>query len=83
MAEIKFTISSDNVQRIINAMKGLYPIPMVDEGTQEEPDMHPEFTESEWAKEAVRRIVIRDVSRWENKVAQELASINPDNELLS
>ena len=51
MAQIIFDIDDAKIPRIINAMKGLYPIPytLVDDVPV------PDFTPAQWAKEAVRR----------------------------
>jgi len=76
MATITFTISAANLSRVVAAMKGLYPIPEDENGD-------PEFTDNQWAKEAVRRLVIRDVSRWETKLAKDAASVDKEDSLLS
>lgn len=78
MANINFNVPNEKLSRIIAAMGGLYLIPTDAEGD-------PLYTAAEWAKEAVRRRVIRDVLRWERKVASIAATetIVPDDELLS
>lgn len=72
---ITFTIPQAKVQRVIDAMKGLYPIP--------ETDGKSEFTDNQWAKEAVRRFVVNSVQRWENKVTKDAAEVEPDNTIIS
>ncbi len=78
MANINFNVPSGKLPRIVVAMQGLYPIPTDDDG-------NPSYTPSKWVKEAVRRLIIRDVRRWEQKVAVTAAqgSIGPDDGLLS
>lgn len=75
---IRFDIPSDKINQIVDAMSGLYPIP------EDENDI-PLFSRSAWAKEAVRRNVIRDVRRWQRKQATKevLSSITNDNDLLT
>lgn len=88
---INFTVPSDKIGRIVAAMGGLYPIPQipdpewVDPGDGSEAPMVDEFTGSQWAKEALRRLVRRDVARWERKVAGAAAvgAITEDDELLN
>ena len=72
MAEIRFTVPDDKLPRIVAAMKGLY-------------HNNDGLTDSQWAKEAVRRMVVRDVQRWEQRLATAVAMkvIPEDNELLS
>jgi len=91
MATISFNIPSEALPRIIAAMVGLYPIPQipdpewVDPGDGSEAPIVNEFTDSQWAKEALRRKIIRDVRRWERKVATGIANNNvtEDDNLLS
>jgi len=80
--KITFTIPEAKIQRVIDAMKGLYPIPQIED--PENPDkMINEFTDSKWAKEAIRRQVISIVKRYEQKEAQKLAEVMPDNKIIS
>ena len=72
---ITFTIPEAKIQRVIDAMKGLYEIPLVDD--------EPEFTETQWAKEKVRRWIIEQVQRYENIVAKNAVNVQTDNELVS
>ena len=52
----KITLNYDSIneQRIINAIKNIYSIPFTEVNGKEVND----FTDSEWAKEAVRRFVV-------------------------
>ena len=72
MATISFNIPDSKLPRIVAAMKGLYP---KDEG----------FTDGQWAKEMIRRLVITNVREWEQRLATAIAMtvIPRDNELLS
>ena len=80
MPTISFTISSENLTRVKDAMKGLFPIP---ETCDSEAICTPLFTETQWAKEAVRRLVIRDIRRWEHKEAQDAIDVEADDNLLT
>lgn len=75
---ITFTIPSEKVSRVINSMKGVYPIPT----TTDEGIITNDFTDSQWAKEATRRFVVRTVQRYESKVAKTNAEIEMDNEVI-
>jgi len=75
MATIQFTITDEKVQRVKNAIAGLYPIPLIED--PENPGKFiPEFTKGQWAKEGVRRWLIRQVQRWETVSAVETAKEN-------
>ena len=86
--EIKFTISEDKVQRVTNAMKGLYPIPQIPDPEWKDPKdgsqapMIPEFTNGQWAREVVRRFIIQQVARWEQVEAQRNIKFQPDNTIV-
>ena len=82
MAVISFTISDAKVARVADALSGLYPIPTIPDP---ENPMHfiPEFTKNQWAKECVRRWIIKQVARWEQSQAQKAIVYNEDNELVS
>jgi hypothetical protein len=74
MATISFNIPNDKLSRIVAAMVGRHPIPQIPDLNQPIPDdgepiMIPEFTKAQWAKEAVRRWVIREVWEWERQEA--------------
>jgi len=69
MAEIKFTIPDNQIQRIVTAMKSLNTIPEDTEGT-------PLFTDNAWAKEVVRRHIVDQVKSWEKTVAIQALSEN-------
>ena len=72
--QITFTIPDNELPRIINAIKGLYPIPTtLDVITGEQA---PQFTDTQWAKEFLRRWIIQQVKRWETHMAAQQASNN-------
>ncbi len=83
MAQIVFTIPSDKIGRVVTAMVSLYPVPLINLGDDENPDWVPEFTDSAWAKEVVRRWIIKQVHRWETKVAKDAVSIDVDDDIAS
>lgn len=78
MSTITFTIDNGKIERIKAALKGLYPIPM----TNTEPYI-PLFTDSEWAKECVRRWIIRQVARYEQLQGQEAIVYSEDDTLIT
>lgn len=83
MATITFTIPNDKLPLIVNAMKGLYPIPVINTGTEEEPVWENEFTDNAWAKESIRRWIKKQVARYNQKIAQEAIVYEEDNNLLT
>jgi hypothetical protein len=66
--QITFTIPDAKLPRVVAAIKGLHPKP---DG----------FTDSQWAKEYLRRLVVRDVLAWEKQVAD--SAITPDDGIIS
>ena len=76
MATVTFTISAANLTRVKAAMKELYPIPVDEDGD-------PEFTDNEWAKEAVRRLIRRDVARYEQKTGRDAVVYSEDDGIAS
>ncbi len=83
MAKITLTIPDEKLQRVINATKWFHPIPQINTGTEEEPVMENEFTDNQWAKESLKRYMIKQVRRFEINQAKEAVSIQADNELVS
>ncbi len=79
MVTISFDIPNEKVQRVANAMCGIFPIPIDEESGI------PLFTKNQWAKEAIRRFVIKTVGRWEKKIAIDEARNNTpeDDDLLT
>lgn len=77
MATITFTIDNGKIDRIKDALAGLHPIP----GSDGPGD--PEFTKAECAKECARRWIIRQVARWEQKVAREACVYNEEDDLIT
>lgn len=60
--DITFTISDEKVQRVIDAVKGVFPIPTNSTGV-------PLYTPGAWAKERIRRMIINIVHTYETKIA--------------
>lgn len=91
MATINFNVPDAQLPRIVAAMAGIYPVPQipdpdwVDPGDGSQAPMVDEFTPNQWAKETVRRKIVRDVRRWEHKVAADAAAsgVTEDDTLLS
>ena len=70
MATITFTIPDAKLQRVLDAMKGL-----------QEPD--PGYTDSQWAKEKVRRIIVDLVQAHEQNVAVSAVAVSKDDAIIS
>jgi hypothetical protein len=88
MPQIIFDIPADKIQRIIDAMVGIYPIPKIEDPEWVDPEdgstapMIPEFTPVQWSKEAVRRFVVKTVRRWEQHQAIQAVDVPVDEDLL-
>ena len=79
---ISFTIPEAKVQRVVDALKGLYSIPQIDD-PENEGETIPEFTDNQWAKESVRRWIRDTVARYEQKTAKDAIAYSPEDDLLS
>ena len=82
MATITFNIENGRIERIKDSLAGLYPIPTIDD-PENEGETIPEFTENQWAKECVRRWMIKQVARWEQKVAKEAIAYTEEDNLIT
>ena len=71
-AEMTITIPDAKVTRVLNAFEVVYPIPKDSEGT-------PLYTQAQWARLVIKRFIINTVTRGENKVAREAATVPEDN----
>ena len=76
--QIAFTISATKIQRVTDAMKGRYPIPVDENGD-------PQYTDGQWAKEKLRRWLVDLVYRHEVMVAKQNAQtlVLRDDSLIS
>ena len=90
MAQITFTVSDSEVARVKNTMKWLFPIPQIknpefvsSSQTPEIPEFIPEFTETQWIKESIRRWIVSQVKRYEELQARAAINILKDNSLVS
>lgn len=85
MAKFTFTIPDDKVSEILTSIKGVYPIPMENKGTEEELDMQPTYSDAEWAKQKIKDFVVDTVKTYKRKVAIETAqnSVVREDDLLS
>ena len=75
---VTFTIPEAKKQRIVDAMKGLYTIPL---DSQDPPQ--PLFTDNAWAKESVRRWIRDQVARWEQREAKDAIQFSPEDDIVS
>lgn len=80
---ISFNVSTEKVQRLVDATKYLFKIPQINTGTEENPVLVNEFTDNQWAKEAWRRYINAQVKRYEDFKAKEAIDIPLDNSLLT
>lgn len=62
--QIPINIPDEKVQRAATAIIGLFPIPLDDDG-------NPLFTEYQWAKKQLIRVLIDWVYQYESKLASE------------
>jgi len=87
-ANFNFTVPDQKLNRVKAAMKGLYPIPQipdpawVDPGDGSSPPMINKFTDGAWVKKLIRKWVITQVARYEQKVARQAVSFNLDDTLI-
>lgn len=74
MATLRLTMPDATVGRIEAAMKGVYPIPQIEDpreppGDGIDPAMVNEFTDREWVSEMTRRWIRDMVAEWEREQA--------------
>jgi hypothetical protein len=82
MVQITFTIDDAKIDRVKNALVGFYPIPIIQD--PENPmGQIPQFTENQWAKECVRRWIIKQVAQWEQLQAQKTITYNEEDGLIN
>ena len=85
--EIKVTVPEVKVSKVIDAFKGLYPIPQIPDSTWVDPQdgtmtpMIPKFTDDEWPRECVRMWIVAQVARYEQLKAQQSIKFQPDDTL--
>jgi hypothetical protein len=82
MATITYTIADAKIGRVADALAGLYPIPLIQDPNDPEQRI-PQFTKNQWAKECIRRWVVRQAARWEQKVALDAVEYNEEDNLVS
>jgi len=76
MAQITFNVPADKVQRVIDMLKHYFPVPVDGAGD-------PQFTDQEWAKESIRRWLVKQVQRYERQQQIGQVSVDLDDDLLS
>lgn len=82
MAQITFTIDNEKIERVKDALAGLYPIPNIPDPANPFQGI-PQFTKTQWAKECIRQWIVRQVARWEQSQAQKKIAYNEENDLVS
>lgn len=83
MATLSFSVPDAKVGIIKEAMIGLYPIPKINVGTDDNPVWENEYTEKQWIKESIRRWIIKQVARYQQKAAQQAIEYTEDDSILS
>ena len=81
MATITMTIPDPSVQRVLDAIAGIYPIPQIpDPG--DPLNTIDEFTKTQWAKEHLKRHIRKVVARYETQLAQINAVVAEDGTIV-
>lgn len=89
MAKITFTIDKAKIEEVETALAELYSIPMVADPDfipsreHEPPNMIPEFTIKKWPRECLRRWLIKQVARYNQKKARDEIIYNEENDLIT
>ena len=74
MAELKINIPADKVNRVITALRGLYPIPQIKD--PENPgEFIDEFNDVQWARKILVNYLKNRVQKYERKMAQNAIEI--------
>jgi len=85
--QITFNIPTAKVSRVVDAMKGLSPIPTIPDpdfdGDEADAPQIPEFTDGAWAKECMRRWIRNQVARFEQSEAKKAIKFTPDDDIAS
>ena len=76
---ISFTIPSDKVATALQGFLKIYPNSEV----VSEEDPTPKYTNAQWIKEKIRRIIVKDVRRGLQMSAIEAAQVAEDDSLVS
>ena len=77
MAQLVLNIPDDKINRLLDALEGLFPIPM-DSETGEQL-----FTRNQWGKECVRRWLVRQDARWQQILVQSACEYTEDNSIVA
>ena len=82
MATITMTIPTEKVEKALEGFLELYPNNEMTEAT-EETEAVAKYTDLQWVKEKMKRILIRDIHRGLNLKAERQATIIEDAEMVS
>jgi len=82
MPDVTITIPDEKLERVVNALIGLYPIPLIDD-LENEGEKIPEFAENQWAKQCVINFLKRSVARYEQREAKDAIVYNEDGTIVS
>lgn len=80
MAEITFTIPNDKIQKVLNSMWTMHPVPI--SGLMN-PDGSDRWTKTTWAKECIRRYICDTAYEYDKRQGMEDLNIIKDNEIAS
>jgi hypothetical protein len=76
MATISFDIPDEKIDKVVDSLVNLFPIPLAED------KVTPLFTQNQWAKECVRRWIVTQVARWDQVKAQRLIPFNIDDSMV-
>ena len=83
MKKISMIVTEEKWADIKDAMNGLYPCPMINNGTEEEPNMVRAYTEDEWVHKCFEYRIQKSVARYKEYVAKKLAKVSEDTALIN
>lgn len=72
--DITYTIPDDVAPRVVEALCGMDPVPVDTNGVKL-------YTDNQWARQCVRRLVIRQVNKYEDRKARKEARENQTDTL--
>ena len=77
---LNYTIPEEKVSTAMDGYLKLYP--NAEKENPEEPESPLKYTDAQWVKESVRRIIVRDVRRGLQMIANESATVETDDGLV-
>lgn len=78
MAILEINIPAGQVNRVLAAIKGVYPVPQIEDPSNPGEYIN-EFNDLQWSKKILIDHLIRTVNRYERKIAQDAITIENIN----